>query len=187
MYMAKPIRPAPVVVTKFHDGAPVAVETVQPLPDYKKRMMGLPTAKKDAWEPDEIRLDIKIVGTHKNGMAGTLGYAYAGNVDEKVAKFKQDLGPDYEVTTEKLPPIPLTTEEQAAKDLREQRMSSVQRTSRGTSNASGRKMTDQDAREVKFGRLANAKTSAAAAELGLTYGQVYSARNGFTFTHVTEK
>lgn len=49
---------------------------------------------------------------------------------------------------------------------------------------SERSMTDQDAFEVKFGKLAKAAHKEAAAELGLSYGQVYSARGGYTFTHI---
>lgn len=42
-------------------------------------------------------------------------------------------------------------------------------------------MTDDDARRVINGDLAKASHKDAATELGLSYGQVYSARKGFTF------
>lgn len=44
-----------------------------------------------------------------------------------------------------------------------------------------RTMTDEDARSVIFGDLKDASHKAAAEQLGLSYGQVYSARKGFTF------
>ena len=49
---------------------------------------------------------------------------------------------------------------------------------------SERSMTDEDAWRVRFGDLKDADHKAAAAELGLSYGQVYSARNGYTFQSV---
>lgn len=42
-------------------------------------------------------------------------------------------------------------------------------------------MTDDDARRVIFGDLKDVSHKAAAEELGLSYGQIYSARKGFTF------
>ena len=44
-----------------------------------------------------------------------------------------------------------------------------------------RTMTDDDARRVIFGNLKNASHKTAAETLGLSYGQIYSARKGFTF------
>lgn len=44
-----------------------------------------------------------------------------------------------------------------------------------------RTMTDDDARSVIFGELKDVSHKAAAEKLGLSYGQVYSARKGFTF------
>ena len=44
-----------------------------------------------------------------------------------------------------------------------------------------RTMTDDDARRVIFGDLKDASHKAAAETLGLSYGQIYSARKGFTF------
>ena len=49
---------------------------------------------------------------------------------------------------------------------------------------SERSMTDEDAQRCKFGDL-KAKTHKEAAKiLGLSYGQIYSARGGYTFNHV---
>lgn len=42
-------------------------------------------------------------------------------------------------------------------------------------------MTDEDARRVISGDLKDASHKVAAETLGLSYGQVYSARKGFTF------
>lgn len=44
-----------------------------------------------------------------------------------------------------------------------------------------RTMTDDDARKVIFGELKDASHKVAAETLGLSYGQIYSARKGFTF------
>lgn len=44
-----------------------------------------------------------------------------------------------------------------------------------------RTMTDEDARKVIMGELKDVSHKAAAEELGLSYGQIYSARKGFTF------
>lgn len=44
-----------------------------------------------------------------------------------------------------------------------------------------RTMTDDDARRVIHGDLKDASHKAAAETLGLSYGQIYSARKGFTF------
>ncbi len=49
---------------------------------------------------------------------------------------------------------------------------------------SERSMTDEDARRVKFGDLKAMSHKQAAQELGLSYGQIYSARGGYTFNHV---
>lgn len=51
---------------------------------------------------------------------------------------------------------------------------------------SERAMTDEDAFRVKFGDLKAKGHKEAAKELGLSYGQIYSARGGYTFNHVTE-
>jgi len=49
---------------------------------------------------------------------------------------------------------------------------------------SERTMSDEDAFRVKFGDLKDLAHKKAAEELSLSYGQVYSARGGYTFTHV---
>lgn len=46
---------------------------------------------------------------------------------------------------------------------------------------SGREMTDDDARRILFGDLKDKKHKEVQTELGLSYGQVYSCRLGFTF------
>lgn len=51
-------------------------------------------------------------------------------------------------------------------------------------NEAQREMTDDDARRVINGDLAGQKHKDAAATLGLSYGQVYSARLEFTFKHI---
>jgi hypothetical protein len=51
-------------------------------------------------------------------------------------------------------------------------------------NEAVREMTDEDARRVLTGDLKNAKHKDAAAQLGLSYGQVYSCRFEFTFKHI---
>jgi DNA-directed RNA polymerase specialized sigma24 family protein len=47
-------------------------------------------------------------------------------------------------------------------------------------------MTDEDAQKVKFGELKDLSHREAAKELGLSYGQVYSCRLGYTFNHITK-
>lgn len=51
-----------------------------------------------------------------------------------------------------------------------------------------RPMTDADAYRVKFGDMNPKlkKHKAAAEELGLSYGQVFSCRGGYTFKHVKD-
>ena len=46
---------------------------------------------------------------------------------------------------------------------------------------SERTMTDDDARRIMLGDLKEASHKDAAEALGLSYGQIYSARKGFTF------
>ena len=46
---------------------------------------------------------------------------------------------------------------------------------------SERTMTDDDARRIMLGDLKEASHKDAAETLGLSYGQIYSARKGFTF------
>lgn len=49
---------------------------------------------------------------------------------------------------------------------------------------STRTMTEDDARRVVLGDLKDASHKVAATQLGLAYGQIYSARKGFTFKGV---
>lgn len=51
---------------------------------------------------------------------------------------------------------------------------------------SQREMTDDDARQV-LGELAALKHNEAADKLGLSYGQVYSCRLGYTFKHIRKE
>ena len=49
---------------------------------------------------------------------------------------------------------------------------------------STREMTEDDARRILLGDLAKVNHKEAAQTLGLSYGQIYSARKGFTFKGV---
>ena len=49
---------------------------------------------------------------------------------------------------------------------------------------SERSMTDEDAQRVKFGDLKDLTHKQAAEKLGLSYGQIYSCRGGYTFNHI---
>lgn len=55
------------------------------------------------------------------------------------------------------------------------------------STKSEREMTSDDARRIMGGDLADKKHKEAAEALGLSYGQVYSARLGFTFKNVAKE
>lgn len=55
------------------------------------------------------------------------------------------------------------------------------------SSKSEREMTSDDARRIMGGDLADKKHKEAAEALGLSYGQVYSARLGFTFKGVAKE
>lgn len=50
-----------------------------------------------------------------------------------------------------------------------------------------RKMTDEDAERILVGDLMKVKHKDAAETLHLSYGQIYSARLGFTFKHVVKR
>ena len=52
---------------------------------------------------------------------------------------------------------------------------------------SERVMTEDDARRILLGDLKDATHTFAATELGLSYGQIYSARKGFTFKPVYQE
>lgn len=66
----------------------------------------------------------------------------------------------------------------------EEKVASIKVRDRGPK--SERSMTDDDAFRVKFGDLTGLGHKQAAEKLGLSYGQVYSCRGGYTFTHVKE-
>jgi hypothetical protein len=51
-------------------------------------------------------------------------------------------------------------------------------------SANPREMTDDDARNVMSGELKDAKHKDAAEKLGLSYGQIYSCRLGYTFKNI---
>lgn len=57
-------------------------------------------------------------------------------------------------------------------------------TARDRGPKSDRDMVEDDARRIMLGDLKDASHKAAAEALGLSYGQVYSARKGFTFKGV---
>lgn len=75
---------------------------------------------------------------------------------------------------------PLTLEQRVA--ALEEKVANIKVRDRGPK--SERAMTDEDAKRVKFGDLAGLGHKDAAKELGLSYGQVYSCRGGYTFNHV---
>jgi hypothetical protein len=52
--------------------------------------------------------------------------------------------------------------------------------------ASTGEMTEEHAFRVKFGDLKDTKHKAAAELLGLSYGQIFSCRGGYTFKQVTK-
>lgn len=52
---------------------------------------------------------------------------------------------------------------------------------------STREMTDDDARRIMLGDLKDSSHKDAAEKLGLSYGQVYSARKGFTFKTIYQE
>lgn len=56
--------------------------------------------------------------------------------------------------------------------------------SRNRGPASEKVMTEEDARQVMLGDLKGDSHKEAAEKLGLSYGQIYSARKGFTFKTV---
>jgi hypothetical protein len=76
----------------------------------------------------------------------------------------------------------LTLEERVA--ILEEKVANIKVRDRGPKST--RTMTDEDAARVKFGDLKDVAHRKAAQELGLSYGQVYSCRLGYTFNHVKE-
>ena len=68
----------------------------------------------------------------------------------------------------------------------EERLSQCETKLAARSNISERKMSDDDAKRVIGGDLKDATHKSAAEQLGLSYGQIYSARLGFTFKHIAK-
>lgn len=64
-------------------------------------------------------------------------------------------------------------------EVLEEKLKNVKVRDRGPNST--RTMTEEDARKIMLGDLKELSHKKAAEELGLSYGQVYSARNGFTF------
>lgn len=60
----------------------------------------------------------------------------------------------------------------------------VLETPKPANNVSQREMTDDDARRIMSGDLAQTKHKEAGEKLGLSYGQIYSCRLGYTFKHI---
>lgn len=81
---------------------------------------------------------------------------------------------------EKSKKVEITLEERVA--LLEEKVAAIKVRDRGPK--SERSMTDEDAQRVKFGDLKDQSHKQAAEALNLSYGQVYSARGGYTFNHV---
>lgn len=57
-------------------------------------------------------------------------------------------------------------------------------TTRDRGPKSEKDMTEEDARKILLGEMKDVSHTDCAAKLGLSYGQVYSARKGFTFKNV---
>jgi hypothetical protein len=66
------------------------------------------------------------------------------------------------------------------------KVDALEKTGGRGSRQSQREMTDDDARQV-LGELSKMKHNDAADKLGLSYGQVYSARLGYTFKHIRKE
>jgi hypothetical protein len=62
--------------------------------------------------------------------------------------------------------------------------SSTATTTRDRGPKSENDMTEDDARRIQLGDLKDISHKDAALQLGLSYGQIYSARKGFTFKNV---
>lgn len=52
---------------------------------------------------------------------------------------------------------------------------------------STREMTEEDGKRIMFGDLKSLTHKQAAKELGLSYGQIYSARSGYTFRYLEDE
>lgn len=67
----------------------------------------------------------------------------------------------------------------------EERFSEIKIRDRGPSST--RQMTEDDARKLILGDMKDVPHKTAAEKLGLSYGQVYSARGGYTFKHLQDE
>ena len=65
-----------------------------------------------------------------------------------------------------------------------EKLKETNRPARDRGPDSTRDMTDDDARKVIFGELKDLKHKDAAIKLGLSYGQIYSARGCYTFKNI---
>lgn len=67
----------------------------------------------------------------------------------------------------------------------EDRVSKIKIRDRGPKST--REMTEEDGKRILFGDLKKMSHKEAAKELGLSYGQIYSARSGYTFRYLEEE
>jgi DNA-directed RNA polymerase specialized sigma24 family protein len=67
----------------------------------------------------------------------------------------------------------------------EEKISSLKTRDRGPKST--REMTEEDGKRIMFGDLKKLSHKEAAKELGLSYGQVYSARSGYTFRYLEDE
>jgi len=78
----------------------------------------------------------------------------------------------------------LTQRVEALEDTLKTHLESHPQQQRDRGPKSERKMTEDDARRIMIGDLKDVPHKQAAEALGLSYGQIYSARFGFTFKKV---
>ena len=81
----------------------------------------------------------------------------------------------------------ITALQNRIEDLERQSLSSDKGNQRDRGPVSTRKMTIDDARRLILGDMMEISHKDAAADLGLSYAQVYSARGGYTFKEITEE
>lgn len=67
----------------------------------------------------------------------------------------------------------------------EEKVSSLKTRDRGPKST--REMTEEDGKRIMFGDLKKLSHKEAAKELGLSYGQVYSVRSGYTFRYLEDE
>lgn len=66
-------------------------------------------------------------------------------------------------------------------EIKELKLKPVNAGTRDRGPSSTREMTEDDARKVMIGEMSKKSHKECATELGLSYGQIYSARGGYTF------